>query len=696
MDRLDRLAQETRLPSISRYYLAYYKGLLAGKEEDYRQALSELTRAGTIARQVNLLREAWVADEALALRWTELGRAKEVSEVYERLSKSPAAKDGCERGQLLINWAWATLLAREAGGFPVAGLAEPLPLLDRASKELRAETKCTSSLYYDLHFNRALAELQADRPKLAAEALANASAFDEGTTFFQTLWELDLEARLEIERGASRRALEIYRQLEVQARHAGSPDGQLRAAVGKAKAKAALGDSETALSLLAHAEDLLNRESLQIPLHEGRETFVSQREGVESLEIGLLLESGRNADALAAARRARTRFLIQLASAERVAGLSPSDRNVWSRAINSYQTKRGQADEMARNERFLFASQLGPNRAAQKALVAEGEHDLEQAFALLGDLPQRQTPSPPRPGELLLAFHPIQNGWVAFSSDGKRVASNAFDLTPALLQNPAALSKEVLAPFHDAILRAKRIRILPYGALREIDFHALPFDGDVLLAARPVVYGLDLAAPRRAQSRGAPKRKMALLVDDPNDNLPAARREAEITAQAIGRWKRPWDVVRLTSTGATSEAIWKNLAKADLFHFSGHGTFGGIGGWESGLRVADKGELTVGQLLVVPRSPRWIVLSGCDTARAATDTRIEGFGLANALVLAGAESVIASVRPVVDRTAPSLFGHLYGDWDGESDLAEALQQAQLAWRREMPNVDWQSFRIIEP
>ncbi len=696
LDGLAALAPEDQLPIESRYLLAYNRGLLAAKEEDFRTALAELGRAARLAAHSGSARGIWIADEAIALRWSELGRAEEASRAYGRLASLPGARDACEEGELLNNWAWTTLLAREAGGFAAADLAEPIPLLDRALQKLGSGPSCGPDLFFDVHFNRALAELQAHRPEEAAAALAQARTFDRGSTFLQLLWELDLEGRLEIERGMAGRALAIYDRLDTKARSARSPDGLLRAALGRARASAALGDRARALRLLAEAEDLLDRESLRIPIFEGRETFVSQREGVASLKIQLLLDAGRVGEAFAAARRARTRFLLGLASIERVASLSPPERARWNEAIRSYQDKRTQVDEAAREEWRLLGPEVAPDRAARQALAEAGELDLGRAFEALGALPHDTALRPPRPGELVLAFHPLPGGWVAFAADDRTVDAHPFALSAATLDDPRALAREILAPFRKAIARAKRLRILPYGALRAVDFHALPFDGDVLLAAKPVVYGLDLGTPPRDEAGGLAGRDEVLLVADPNDNLPAARREADAVERAVERWTPRPRVVRLTSSQATGEATLRALGRARLFHFSGHGTFAGFGGWESGLRLAGKEELRVGQLLLLRPAPHWIVLSGCETARAASDVRIEGFGLANALVLAGAKGVVASARPVMDRTAPALFARLYATWDGRSDLAPALGRAQLAWRHDLPRVDWSSFRLVEP
>lgn len=99
---------------------------------------------------------------------------------------------------------------------------------------------------------------------------------------------------------------------------------------------------------------------------------------------------------------------------------------------------------------------------------------------------------------------------------------------------------------------------------------------------------------------------------------------------------------------------------------------------------------------MLPQAPRWVVLAGCETARTASSP-LEGFGLANALVVAGSQGVVASVQPVADKNVGALLAKLYRNWQGQEDMATALQQAQLDWRREnSASEDWKSFRLVEP
>ncbi len=294
---------------------------------------------------------------------------------------------------------------------------------------------------------------------------------------------------------------------------------------------------------------------------------------------------------------------------------------------------------------------------------------------------------------MILAYHPLAGGWAGFATDGKEVAAYRFTLPPGVLDRREELARLLLFPFRDEIRKARRLRILASGPLQTVDFHTLPFGGDVLLASHPVVYGLDLpSSPRSTPTPGG----HALLVADPRNDLPGALDEARAVRNVLGSSSRSWTTEELEAAEASPEAVRSRLPAADLLHYAGHGTFSGSGGWESRLLLGQGTELTLGDILALDQVPAWVVLSGCDTGRSSSEVPVEGLGLAHAFLLAGSQGVVASTRPADDRTVAAFFPELYRRWDREQDLAVALQRAQLAWRRQNPGADWAGFRLFEP
>ncbi|RPH53357.1 CHAT domain-containing protein [bacterium] len=179
---------------------------------------------------------------------------------------------------------------------------------------------------------------------------------------------------------------------------------------------------------------------------------------------------------------------------------------------------------------------------------------------------------------------------------------------------------------------------------------------------------------------------------DPRGDLPTASKEARAVKSHLGTWS----VEELATAEATAEGVLDRLIDAELLHYIGHGKFSGFGGWDSSLLLADETRLTLGDLLALERVPAWVVLSACETGRSSTGTPVETPGLAHAFLLAGSQAVVASTRPAKDREMPAFFADLYDRWDDDADLAVALQQAQLSWRKRNPEADWQSFRLFVP
>lgn len=690
-ESLNALRLPAEAPAESRIVVMYYRGLLAEKEGDYRSALAEIQRAVESAERLKLDLHQWIAEEQLALLLRGVGRSREAAQLFERLRRTTPAADSCQTAQLLANQGWATLLAREAG----ESFGDPTQLFERALETYQACPDFTLGKRVNILINLALSHLQEGHLAEAKDLLAATRELEPHPPLRHTLWQLDLEARIALREDRPADALRLFERLEDLAQGASSPNGTLRAVFGQARSQKSLGNEAAALDTLRKAEALLDEQSIQVPIHEGRETFMATRQTIVSLHVEILLEQGRTAEALDVARHSRSRMLRQLERSDRLADLTPDRRTQWERLLATYHERRAALEERAKDDWRLPSDQLRREQAARKGEAKSVKELLDRAFLVLDDAaePQGETLPPPRPGELILTWCPLSQGWVGFAADGETIATHRFDLPAGVLLLPGELARRLLLPFHTAIEKAERIRILPSGPLRGVDFHALPFDGDVLLAGRPVVYGLDLPVP---SGPAQPAGRHALLVADPRDNLPGAISEARTVRKALEAGSRPWTIEELQSADASAETVRSRLAGADLLHYAGHGTFSGFGGWDSSLLLAGETRLTLGDLLALDRVPAWVVLSGCDTGRSSIETPVESLGLAHAFLLAGSRAVIASVRPADDRTVPAFFTGLYRQLEREPDPAVAFQRAQLSWRERNPGADWAGFRLFVP
>jgi CHAT domain-containing protein len=184
-----------------------------------------------------------------------------------------------------------------------------------------------------------------------------------------------------------------------------------------------------------------------------------------------------------------------------------------------------------------------------------------------------------------------------------------------------------------------------------------------------------------------------LIVGDPRNDLPQARKEAEEVAL---RWKQHSPAV-LFGADALEATVRERLQQAEFFHYSGHGVFSGVDGVDSTLALAEGGALDLGEILTLSHVPSKVVLSACDSAGSETASD-QGLTLAEAFVSAGADLVVAPTRRIKDTTARKFMARLYELLPSASSQAwaAAVQRAGLNLRESGEADDWVSFRLVRP
>ena len=687
--------ETTVLPAEARVIFATHRGELQADRGDFRSALDQFQAAATEARRLGLDRK-WTINAGRRARLLQrMGRGAEAAAAFDELLR--AEHQGlfapCDRVRLLSSAAWNLILAGGAHG-------DPLPLA-RQAVDGAARAGCDDvDLRIHLGLNLSLAHAAAGQSYEALRSLAEIETLKPDANRLQRLWWLDLEGRIAAADGRHLDALDHYRAMEAAAASAAEPGAGRQAKVRQAAALEALGELEPAVRAFAAAEALLDEQSLRIPLDEGREAFLADREQAVQRQIRLLLRLGRAEQALDVARRSHARVLRALRQGHRLSRLTPSEQLRWDSAVAEYRRLRSQIDERARLAASRPADVRGEIANELAALGEQARRVLDQAFAT--DEPVGAPELPPlRADELLLVYHPLPEGWVAFAAGGAfaddaAVTSRRFQLPEGVSRDgtlgvdPQDLTERLLAPFAAELDAASKIRVLALDELRRVDFHALPWRGSVLQAWRPVVYGLDLerpAAPRAAL-------RTALIIEDPTFTLPGAAREAELVQQVLERDENALDVLRLGGGAATPSSVARRLEQLDLLHFAGHSRGAGPYGWDGAMVLADRRPLLLGDLLSLKRAPRQVVLSSCEGIRAGDGFEAQ-IGLAQAFLVAGAERVVAATRRVNDRDTRRLVQALYADAGASMDLGERLRQAQLTLRQTDPEADWAAFRVLE-
>ncbi|MGK3981954.1 CHAT domain-containing protein [Sorangium sp. So ce136] len=733
----------------------YYEALLSSESGDLRAALRQLDASAAGAERLGLGDHRLHVLQMRADLLQTLGRPLEAQALLREVKALlPASSAPCEQASLLNDIGWNALhvaWASDGSSGPLADAEAPLARADAGSSGPLADAEAPLTAALALYrgpcprpaeqanalTNLALAKLEAGQTGAARALLDEARRTDPRPDARVAMYWIEIEGRIALRSGNPASALRIYDRLSQLAEASELPEGRYRAALGRGRALEALGRLDAAIAAYEGAEAVRSDLSLLVPLGQGRGGYLGRFEESARLEVDLLLRRDPRR-ALRAARRSRALALAALRWIDGIEALGGEERARWETALAAYRDARAAFDEEGRDDWRLSSDELEAARVTRASRGRSIRALLDEALFLA----RRGEPAPAEladapalaEGELMLVLHPIRDGWAGFAVSRGGVVARRL---PALdLSSPAAeLAAGLLAPFAAPLRAATRLRVAAHGALDRIDFHALPWEGAPLVARMPVTYGLDLpergarpadvasatrsagaagetrpadaaSAPRSAGAAGetrpadaASAPRSALVVADPRRDLPAARREADAVARALeGKGLR---VERLSGGLATHRAVAGALEQPgiEVFHYAGHGFFGGLDGWDSGLALAGGSELAVGDILALRRAPARVVLSGCDTARteaaqAAPGARGLGLGLAQALLVAGARSVIAATRPVDDALAERVMAALYAG--EQQDPAAQLREATLAALRADPSCDWASFRALVP
>ncbi len=219
-------------------------------------------------------------------------------------------------------------------------------------------------------------------------------------------------------------------------------------------------------------------------------------------------------------------------------------------------------------------------------------------------------------------------------------------VTAATRHDAAALAAAVLTPLL-ADVGDRDLVVIPTGLLTTVPWSVLPG-----CAGRPVTVAPSAtawhAALRRLgdAGRSAPGRpgtqQAALLVAGPGN----ARGDAEVRAIAA---LRPGALV-LTGAAATPAATLAAFGTAAVVHLAAHGQHQAENALFSTLELAG-GPVLGYDLQRAGRAPAMVVLSSCDLGLLDVRPGDETFGMATALLDAGAGTVVASVARVADHTA---------------------------------------------
>ncbi len=668
---------------------------LHGSLSDLRGEATALNNLGKAQETIGHSEEALAAYERAVVLWQRLGNKESEAKTLANRSRAFAALGDIDRALDGLDQALPLLTGNDAANF----LDERGFLRWRIGRTQEAADDLAKAL--ELHRqsgNRrgeavALNDLGLLRLSLGRKEGAK-GAFEEVVATFRELGDHASEAavlinlgRLLVDEGDVEGAEDDFlRALAVGGGHFGA-----EAWMGIAKVRRARGDLRGALhaankglshveTLRTELENLTLRASFFAPYQDAFGFTVETAMELHRREPG----AGHDSQALEWAERSRARSLL-----DALGRVAPTGATVETLTVRKIQEQVLGPDvlllEYALGERrsFLWAVSCASVRSYELPPRKALEDSARRAHALLAD--SRRT----------LALAPARE---------------------ALAQ----LSRELLGPAASE-LKARRLVVVPDGALHLIPFGALPDPSspDLPLLARREVVTVSSSSSLAAIRRGAKSRKpasglLAVLADpvfDASDSrvkggktttpprartvsrfsrLPFSREEASIVAALAPPGEKRVDLdFAARREVATSGA----LERFRIVHFATHAVLDSDHPERSGIALSmvdrqgqpQDGFLRVNEIYRLHLSADLVVLSACETALG-KDVRGEGvMSLSRAFLHAGARRVLVSLWPVEDRATADLMRRFYTGLfrDGLSPAA-ALRHAQDDLRRQ-PN-----------
>lgn len=262
----------------------------------------------------------------------------------------------------------------------------------------------------------------------------------------------------------------------------------------------------------------------------------------------------------------------------------------------------------------------------------------------------------------------------AIASSGRAIDAGRGERMLADMQRELAATYDLLlASCLEGIGETRRLVIVPHGPLHALPFNTL-WDGErslieryeitivpsssVLCQLHTTRAGLDAVAA------GAP-----LVVGVADDLAPGIAGEARAIARQVSGQL-------LLNAEATSNRFAREAVTASIIHLATHGRFLPGQPLASGLRLGDRW-LTIADIYRLRLAAPLVVLSGCDTGRAAVADGDELVGLTRAFLAAGASSLVYSLWLANDENTVDLMTRFYAAHRAGQTPAAALRTAQL-------------------
>ncbi|WP_242888180.1 CHAT domain-containing protein [Actinomadura litoris] len=473
---------------------------------------------------------------------------------------------------------------------------------------------------------------------------------------------------------------------------------------------------DAALDRYAEAVEIVESLRARAGIGTARESLFAEHQTPFTGLVALLVHRGGPGDhdrAFHVSERARTRALMDLLSERRLEiraedpaqeALLAEEQDLRTRLAVLHEQSPGQSEYRRVEERLERVTIRIRDELPGYAALKEPEPlDLPATQRLLDG------------GTLLLAYHLAPYGcavWAITRGTSRAVHIRGGEdrikepLDRALARyREGALGDEateaarreladlLLGPVAPELDAARRVVIVPGGALAYLPFEMLPFrDGPLgdraVVSYVPSATVLGELAGRTRRPAGGPFLGVGL-----EESLPGTREVAEIAAE-YGAAARA-----LLGPDATKEHFAREAGGHRIVHLATHGAIDDHEPLYSALSFTGGATLRVYEMFGLDLTADVVVCSACDTA-VGPITRGEGLvGMSRALFYAGAQSLVVSLWPIPDRPTRRLMRAFHRHLRSGARPADALRSAKTEVRASHPLVyrdpyTWAGFVLL--
>ena len=256
-------------------------------------------------------------------------------------------------------------------------------------------------------------------------------------------------------------------------------------------------------------------------------------------------------------------------------------------------------------------------------------------------------------------------------------------------------TRKHLRVLYDRLLRPiesklgeRHLVVVPYGVLHYLPFQALHDGESYLIERREVSFAPSALVLQQCLGRARSRFERALLLGVADEQIPRVHDELEALDGLFA------SVKRFTNESATSEALRRNCANADVIHLACHAQFRSDNPLFSSLVFGD-GWFTARDAYRLKLNCGLVTLSACETGMNSVAPGDELMGLARGFLSAGSATVMMSLWTIDDEATAELMSRFYGAFATTNSPAAALRAAQTQLLKQKPHpFFWSPFILV--